>query len=168
MKFFLIATGLVVTLVIVGISQISNISMSLLEKAQAIEGGTAGKEAFDKLKLESPGEFRQKYEEAFKFRVWSCTLSFYLAEDEAFKLVAENTRELYLGTEFDKEDKFAVLLHRCAKTYEDRQPNVYHDRLVEVQEHFPNASIKIELERQIKLIKVRLNIAFARPLGLFC
>lgn len=163
MKGFLITTALIVGLIIVGISQVANISMSLLEKAQAIEGGPAAKEAFDKLKLESPSVFRQKYDEAFKIRIWSTKLAFYLAEDDAFKLVAGGTRELYLGSEFDKDDRFATMLLHLAKTLEDRQPDIYYQRLLEIQEHCPQASNKDDVERRIKLMKIRLNIAFARP-----
>jgi hypothetical protein len=85
-----------------------------------------------------------------------------------FKSVAENTRTLYLGTEFNRVDDFAVMLRRLAKTYEARQPQVYHQRLLEIKENFPNVSFKEELDRQINLIKTRLNTSMAGPGNLHC
>lgn len=161
MKGFIITVLVVVAIFITAISQVSNICQSFYDKALEAEGGASGpmRDAFNKIKENEPAQFHAKFAEPFASRLKITQGAFYFAADEMFKTVAEDTRERYLGTLFDKDEGFDTMLYRLARTLEDRQPSVYYDRLLEIREHFPNCVFRDDLDTKIKLMKVRLNIA---------
>ena len=158
MKGFLITVGLIVVAGIVTITQISTICQAMYDTAQTQEGGPAGRVAFEKLRQDSPDEFAKKFDEPFQSRILLCKLAYFLGGDAIFKTVAEDTRASYLESPMVSNDDFAVLLFRLAKVYQDRSADIYFQRLTEISDHFPNVSFKPELDKEIKLVRIRLNI----------
>jgi hypothetical protein len=163
MKGFLIAVILVIGLGVGLFTQVDNIAQSFYEKAQEMEGGQAGKAAFDQLKAESPDQFKQKYQDPFQYRLWICRVTYFIGGDEPFATIAEETRQLYLGSPFDGDEDFCQLMIRNAKYFVDHHKEMDgYTRYNEVLDHFPNTPSKADTENTVKLLRIRLNVRLNR------
>jgi hypothetical protein len=159
MKGFFIAMAVIVLAGVLILANANAIGHAALDKVIETEGGTEGRNDFDKLRQDHPDQFKEKYEDALKYRTWIAKTAFYLGGDELFSVVVPDTRDRYLNSPFEGDDEFGIMLFHYAIFLEDRRRDQQaYPEYKEILEKFPNCSAKTQIQEKFRLIKMRLNI----------